>query len=141
MFSIFSWFSNKKRSKEKLKNRLELVLAYDRAKISPGTVEALRNDLLEVVNRYFPSGNSQVDIDQDGDKVMLMASVAIDELGRSNVVAKDKATTDKANDKQEQKEIEKALDKLDPKTDKDKADNTEATSTATDGKDKPSSKK
>lgn len=76
---MFSWFRNK-RSKETLKDRLELVLAYDRAKISPGKVEALRNDLMSVVQRYFPSTNSRVEIEQDGDKVMLMASVAIEDV-------------------------------------------------------------
>ena len=54
---MFSWLK-RGRSKETLKDRLELVLAYDRAKIPPGKVEALRNDLLEVVQRYFPSTNS-----------------------------------------------------------------------------------
>lgn len=49
---MFSWMKGR-RSKETLKDRLELVLAYDRAKIPPGKVEALRNDLLEVVRRYF----------------------------------------------------------------------------------------
>ncbi|AFD24440.1 cell division topological specificity factor MinE [Deinococcus gobiensis] len=75
---MFSWMKGR-RSKETLKDRLELVLAYDRAKIPPGKVEALRNDLLEVVRRYFPAGNSSVEVEQDGDKVVLMASVAIED--------------------------------------------------------------
>lgn len=78
---MFGWFRGR-RTKETLKDRLELVLAYDRAKIAPGKVEALRNDLLEVVQRYFPSGNSRVEVEQDGDKVMLMASISIDEVTR-----------------------------------------------------------
>lgn len=80
---MFGWFRGR-RSKETLKDRLELVLAYDRAKIAPGKVEALRNDLLEVVQRYFPSGNSKVEVEQDGDKVVLMASISIDEAGLSD---------------------------------------------------------
>jgi cell division topological specificity factor len=75
---MFSWM-NKRRSKETLKDRLELVLAYDRAQIPPGKVEALRNDLLEVVKRYFPAGNSSVEVEQRGDMVVLMANIAIDE--------------------------------------------------------------
>lgn len=134
--SFFSWLGNRKRSKETLKDRLELVLAYDRAKIPPGKVEALRNDLLEVVNRYFPSGNSQVDIEQEGDKVMLMASVDIDELSRGGSVkkpdeAKEKEADKSANAKKDDVDgkndsasksaakdpdtIESALDQLDPK--------------------------
>ena len=76
---MFSWLKGRRGSKETLKDRLELVLAYDRAKIPPGKVEALRNDLLEVVNRYFPSTNSKIEIEQDGENVILTASVAIDE--------------------------------------------------------------
>lgn len=75
---MFSWMKGR-RSKETLKDRLELVLAYDRAQIPPGKVEALRNDLLEVVKRYFPAGNSSVEVEQRGDMVVLMANIAIDE--------------------------------------------------------------
>ncbi|WP_291426758.1 cell division topological specificity factor MinE [Deinococcus sp.] len=75
---MFSWLK-RGRTKETLKDRLELVLAYDRAKIPPGKVEALRNDLLEVVQRYFPSTNSKIEIEQDGESVVLTASIAIDE--------------------------------------------------------------
>ena len=67
------------RSKETLKDRLELVLAYDRAQIPPGKVDALRNDLLEVVRRYFPAGTSSVEIEQRGDMVVLMANIPLDE--------------------------------------------------------------
>lgn len=75
---MFSWL-NKRRSKDTLKDRLELVLAYDRAQIPPGKVDALRNDLLEVVKRYFPAGSSNVEVEQRGDQVVLMASIALDE--------------------------------------------------------------
>ncbi len=67
------------RSKETLKDRLELVLAYDRAQIPPGKVDALRQDLLEVVRRYVPTGNSSVEIEQRGDMVVLMANIQLDE--------------------------------------------------------------
>ncbi|GGK96672.1 hypothetical protein GCM10010844_13830 [Deinococcus radiotolerans] len=67
------------RTKETLKDRLELVLAYDRAQIPPGKVDALRNDLLEVVKRYFPAGNSSVEVEQRGDMVVLMANIPLDE--------------------------------------------------------------
>lgn len=109
---MFGWFRGR-RSKETLKDRLELVLAYDRAKIAPGKVEALRNDLLEVVQRYFPSGDSKVDIEQDGEKVVLMASISIDEAsGRDDF--KDLREKDKDRDKEKEKD-----DKSEKKKDKD----------------------
>ncbi|WP_026298623.1 cell division topological specificity factor MinE [Deinococcus aquatilis] len=75
---MFSWMK-RGRTKETLKDRLELVLAYDRAQIPPGKVDALRQDLLEVVKRYFPTGSSSIEIEQRGDMVVLMANIPIDE--------------------------------------------------------------
>ncbi|KEF33848.1 MULTISPECIES: cell division topological specificity factor MinE [Deinococcus] len=75
---MFSWMKGR-RSKETLKDRLELVLAYDRAQIPPGKVDALRNDLLEVVKRYFPAGSSNVEVEQRGDQVVLSASISLEE--------------------------------------------------------------
>ncbi|MDV6373590.1 cell division topological specificity factor MinE [Deinococcus arenicola] len=75
---MFAWLK-RGRSKETLKDRLELVLAYDRAQIPPGKVEALRNDLLEVVRKYFPTGQSSIEIEQRGDMVVLLANIPIDE--------------------------------------------------------------
>ncbi|WP_424951763.1 cell division topological specificity factor MinE [Deinococcus sp.] len=75
-------FLRGKRSKDELKNRLELVIAYDRAQISPGIVDALRRDLMEVVQRYFPTEGSNVDIEQRGDTVVLVANIPLG--GRGN---------------------------------------------------------
>jgi cell division topological specificity factor len=70
-----------KRSKETLKDRLELVLAYDRAQIPPGKVDALRRDLMEVVERYFPtqgrSAAPNVEVEQRGDTVVLVANIPL----------------------------------------------------------------
>ena len=66
-------FLRGKRSRDELKNRLELVLAYDRAQIPPGKVDALRRDLMEVVRRYVPTTGSNVESEQRGDTVVLVA--------------------------------------------------------------------
>ena len=70
-------FLRGKRSRDELKNRLELVLAYDRAQIPPGKVDALRRDLMEVVQRYFPTTGSNVEIEQRGDTVVLVANIPL----------------------------------------------------------------
>lgn len=75
-------FLRGRRSKDELKNRLELVLAYDRAQIPPGKVDALRQDLLEVVQRYFPTQGSNVEIEQRGDTVVLVANISLGGGGR-----------------------------------------------------------
>ena len=70
-------FLRGRRSKDELKNRLEMVIAYDRAQIPPGKVDALRKDLLEVVQRYFPTQGSNVEIEQRGDTVVLVANIPL----------------------------------------------------------------
>lgn len=46
-------------SRLEVKRRLKLVLAYDRADITPDTFEAMRQEILEVVSRY-------VELDPEG---------------------------------------------------------------------------
>ncbi|RTI47639.1 cell division topological specificity factor MinE [Thermus scotoductus] len=68
----------RKRSKEKAKERLKLVLAYDRAKLSPGLVESLKRDLLEVLRRYFPAQEEvNVALEERGEKIVLIADITL----------------------------------------------------------------
>ncbi|GGM96370.1 cell division topological specificity factor [Thermus composti] len=69
----------RRRSKEKAKERLKLVLAYDRARLSPGMVESLKRDLLEVLRRYFPAQEEglSVALEERGEKVVLMADIPL----------------------------------------------------------------
>ncbi len=68
-----------RRSKETLRNRLELVLSYDRAEIPPGKIDALRKELMSVVSRYFPGAESgEVQVEQQGGSVALVASIPLD---------------------------------------------------------------
>ena len=67
----------RRRSKEKAKERLKLVLAYDRARLSPGMVESLKRDLLEVLRRYFPAQEEglSVALEERGEKMVLVADI------------------------------------------------------------------
>ncbi|WP_027881740.1 cell division topological specificity factor MinE [Meiothermus rufus] len=67
-----------RKSKDTLKERLKLVLAYDRAQLSPGLVEQLKQDLLAVLKRYFPDEeNISVQVETMDDKMKLQADVPI----------------------------------------------------------------
>jgi len=74
---VFWW--RRKKSKDKAKERLQLVLAYDRAKLAPGQMEALKEDLLAVLARYFPADAKKVEIEfeQRGERVVLIADIPI----------------------------------------------------------------
>lgn len=68
----------RKGSKEKAKERLKLILAYDRAKLSPGLVESLKRDLLEVLRRYFPAQEEvKVALEERGEKMVLIADIPL----------------------------------------------------------------
>jgi cell division topological specificity factor len=69
----------RRKSKDELKERLKLVLSYDRAKLSPGRIEDLKNELLEVIGRYFPANQSDYDVkvEQQGDRMVFVANLPL----------------------------------------------------------------
>lgn len=73
---MFGRFFKRDKSKDKLKDRLKLVLAYDRANLTPKQMENFKDDLLDVIKKYFPStGDYDVKLDQHGDKMVLVANI------------------------------------------------------------------
>lgn len=75
MFGLF----RRKRSKDHLKERLKLVLSYDRAKLTPGRMEDLKAELLEVIGKYFPADESEYDVklEQHGDRMVMIANLPV----------------------------------------------------------------
>jgi cell division topological specificity factor len=75
---MFGWFGRRK-SKDSLKERLKLVLSYDRAKLTPGKMEELKGELLGVIGKYFPSDVADYDVrfEQHGDRMVLVANLPI----------------------------------------------------------------
>lgn len=56
---IFSFFNKEeKKSKNVAKDRLKLVLIHDRAMLSSGMLEQMKDDIIAVISKY-------VDIDRD----------------------------------------------------------------------------
>lgn len=75
---MFNFFGRRK-SKDHLKERLKLVLSYDRAKLSPGSMEELKSELMTVIQKYFPSddGDYDVKVEQQGDRMVLVANLPV----------------------------------------------------------------
>jgi len=63
-----------------LKERLKLVLSYDRAKLTPGRMEDLKAELLEVIAKYFPAEDSAYDVrvEQQGERMVLIANLPLE---------------------------------------------------------------
>ena len=73
MFGLFG----RQKSKDKLKERLKLVLSYDRSGLPPGKMDELKHELLQVISKYFPSDetNYDVSLEQQGDRMVLVANL------------------------------------------------------------------
>jgi cell division topological specificity factor len=69
----------RKRSKDKLKERLKLVLSYDRAGLTPGKMEELKTELLQVIQKYFPANETDYDVklEQQGDRMIFVANLPV----------------------------------------------------------------
>jgi len=73
---VFGLFRRRK-TKDDLKQRLKLVLSYDRARLSPGKMEQLKRELLAVVQKYFPSEGEDLNVrfEQHADRMVLIADL------------------------------------------------------------------
>ena len=79
---LFKFFS-KQSSKDVAKERLKLILIQDRNSISPELLEAIREDMLNVISKYIEIDNEDVDIkmsnveELEGMSPALIASIPI----------------------------------------------------------------
>lgn len=67
------------KSASQAKERLKLVLINDRIDISPATLEALKDEIIQVISRHVPVDPSAVHIEmaQEGREQRLIADIPI----------------------------------------------------------------
>ena len=73
---------NQKTSKEIAKDRLTVVLIHDRANISPEVMQALKNDIIEVISHYMDINKNEMEIslENDDNSVALLANIPVNRI-------------------------------------------------------------
>lgn len=67
-------------SKNVAKERLRLVLVHDRANVSPQVLEALKEDLITVINKYLEIDQAALEVSlnsTEDDSIALVANIPI----------------------------------------------------------------
>lgn len=77
-------FFTRKRSAESAKERLQLVLVHDRTDLSPGQLEALKDDLLKAISNYIDIDPEavQIGLERDGRSQRLVADIPLRSVSR-----------------------------------------------------------
>ena len=72
-------FKKEKNSKDEAKERLKFVLIHDRTDISPGQLENLKNEIIDVISKYVKIEPNKVKINmtQEGKEHRLIADIPI----------------------------------------------------------------
>ena len=73
---------NQKTSKEIAKDILKVVLIHDRANISPEVMQALKNDIIEVISHYMDINKNEMEIslENDDNSVALLANIPVNRI-------------------------------------------------------------
>ncbi len=75
---------NKPKSAGQAKERLKLVLIHDRTDLTPGALEKMKDELLQVISRYVEIDPTQVKISMahEGREQRLVADIPLKEVHR-----------------------------------------------------------
>ena len=70
---------NEKTSRQVARERLQVVLIHDRAKIAPEVMDRLRDDIIRVISNYMEINKQDMEISlaNDEDSVALVANIPV----------------------------------------------------------------
>ena len=80
---MFNFFKPK-RSAASAKERLQLVLIHDRTDLTPGELDALKDDLLDVISRHvdIEPDAVRIGLERDGRSQRLVADIPLRSMTR-----------------------------------------------------------
>lgn len=98
--AVIRWFSNTKRAKDIAKSRIQLMLAYERTEISPEIMDSLREEIFEVISKYFviKEDSVEMNLSRSDESVALMANIPILKMKRQVISAKQGEITNESQD-------------------------------------------
>lgn len=76
---IFDFSGRHRSPRDIAKERLQVMLVYDRAHLDPGLVDTLKEDLVRTVSKYsnFDINNLTIDFSQKDNQVILRIDIPI----------------------------------------------------------------
>ncbi len=82
--SFLSRIFKRKKSKDRAKERLQLLLVQDRINLSPELVDAMRQDIIEVISRYIEVDQEEIEINlkKKDERTTLMANIPVKQIKR-----------------------------------------------------------
>jgi cell division topological specificity factor len=84
MGSLFDRITGRKRSANSAKERLQLVLIHDRTDMTQPELEALRDDILEVISRHIDIDPDavRIDVEREGREQRLVPDIPLRSVSR-----------------------------------------------------------
>lgn len=76
---ISRFFTRAKSSKEDAKQRLKFLLIHDQVDLTPGQLEQMKTEILEVIARYVEvdDGDTEFKLERDDNQVALVSSIPV----------------------------------------------------------------
>jgi cell division topological specificity factor len=75
------------KSAHQAKERMKLVLIHDRIDLTPGVLDALKDELIQVISRHveIDPASVNIELDQDGRQQRLVADIPLKSARRKRV--------------------------------------------------------